>query len=159
MNHQSAFKFRSLTILAVTAVTIVMASLSFSSVPASAELFDLVIYGHVYDSNGDPIEGADVLVENMDTVCTPLTDITDSLGRYDVSFNANDWVEGDTIKTTATYEGTPESATGVADELATLEIDIHFTTAIPEFGSLTGVLVTMGIVGVIATVSMRRKKA
>jgi hypothetical protein len=159
MKDRSISQFRSVLVLSATAALIALVLFSVVSVPASAGPANLVVYGYVTDSNGDPVEGADVLVENLDTVCSPLTDTTDSLGRYQVSFDLAYWQIGDTLRTTVTFGGNEESATGVADEFATLQIDVQFTLAIPEFGSLTGVLVTMGIIGIIATVSMRRKKA
>jgi hypothetical protein len=120
---------------------------------------DLTVYGWVTDSAGDPIEGADVLVEVLAGTNPQLTTTTDSDGFYQVDFDMADWQIGDTVQTTASYGGDEESGTQVADSSTVVNIDIQFATAIPEFGSLTGVLVTMGIIGVIATVSMRRKKA
>lgn len=159
MKDRSVFKFRSVLVLSATAALIALASLSLVPASVAAGPANLVVYGFVTDINGDPVEGADVLVENLDRVVSPLTDTTDSLGRYDVSFEMASWVIGDEMRTTATYGAAEDSNTGITDEFSTLQIDVQFTTEIPEFGSLAGVLVTMAIIGVVATVSLRRKKA
>jgi hypothetical protein len=148
-----------LVLSAVTALA-VLASFSLFSSPVAAGSADLTVYGWVTDSNGDPVEGADILIEVLAGTNPQLTTTTDSDGFYQVDFDMADWQIGDTVRTTATYGAAPpESNTGVADATTMLNIDVQFTTEIPEFGSLTGVLVTMVIIGVVATVSMRRKKA
>ena len=159
MKDRPVSHFRSVLVLSATAALIALVSLSLFSAPAAAGSADLTVHGYITDSNGDPVEGADVLVEVLAGTHPQLSFTTLSDGHYQVDFDLSQWQVGDTVQTTATYGGNPESNTGVADASTVLQIDVQFTLAIPEFGSLTGVLVTMGIIGVIATVSMRRKKA
>lgn len=161
MKDRSISQFRSVLVLSATAALIAIASFSFISVPAAAGDDSLTVFGYVTDGSGDPVVGADVFIEVQSGTYPSRTATTGSDGGYMTSpdFSMSEWNTGDVVEVTVTYGGDQEVATGSDDGDGYLQIDVVFTTEIPEFGSLAGVLVTMGIVGVIATASMRRKKA
>jgi type 1 fimbria pilin len=161
MKCRSGSVLNRVLVLSATASLFALTSLFLFSSPAAAADLSLTVHGYVTDSNGDPVVGADVLVEVLSGTYPTRATTTDGAGHYQIvtDFTLSEWNVGDTVRTTVTYGGEPESNTAVADDDGVVQIDVQLTLAIPEFGSLTGVLVTMGIIGIIATVSMRRKKA
>ncbi len=145
---------------AVVSLSIVLGLMviQYAADDAAAGIAPLVVYGFIYDSEGLPIEGASVLVEVLRTGAT-LSDTTDSNGRYDVTFPLDVWLAGDTVETTATYSTLVDSETGVATVTPVLQIDVHFAYAIPEFGSTLGIIVSATLIGLVALISMKRRKA
>ena len=135
-----------------------------STVPsnASAGPFPLVVNGYIYDSVGRTVEGADVTVTIL-TGGTPVStrnDVSSSTGAYSTWFDSGDWEVGYDIEVVAVYEGSaPEMETAVAPNANSIQIDIHFTFEIPEFGAEWGLLVAGLAVGTVAVVALvwRRK--
>ena len=125
---------------------------------SAAEDAPLTVYGYVTDAGGAPVEGAGILVENLDQTVSAQSTTTDEDGFYTVDFPMADWTEGDLIRTTATF-GTPESAQDYAPSgiVAILQIDVQFSFAIPEFGSAIGVLIASVVIGAIAVYKVRKK--
>ena len=125
---------------------------------SASEIAPLSVLGYVTDSGGIPVEGADILVENLDQTVSDQSTTTDEDGFYTVDFPMADWTEGDLIRTTATF-GTPESAQDNAPSgmIAMMQIDVQFSFAIPEFGSAIGVLVASVVIGAIAVYKVRKK--
>ena len=126
---------------------------------SAAEDAPLSVYGYATDSGGLPVEGADMLVENLDQAVSDQTTTTDEDGFYTVEFPMGDWTEGDLFRTTATYGEEQESDTDNAPSgsVAVLQIDIQFSFAIPEFGSFVGVLVASVLMGALAVYKVRKK--
>ena len=155
MSFESLRQFRTVTVIAAFMI-IGLAAVPLIADNASAGPGPLVVYGYVYDSGGTPVEGAGVVVEVLESGAT-LSDTTDSLGRYDVSFTLSDWDVGDTVETTATFGSLVDSEIAVAS-FATLQIDVTFAYAIPEFGSFFGVVVATVLMGSVAVISMRRQR-
>lgn len=141
-----------------------VAALTFSSrVATAAPIGPLIILGTVYDSAGNPLEGAHLVVTDLNTL---VSDSTDSMsgGFYTLSIpGGGGWDIGDTIQVVATSPGEDEkTVTQVvpADaESSGMTIDVHFGTAIPQFGTTIGMAVAAGLVGVVAvvTVGVRRQ--
>lgn len=121
----------------------------------------LTVRGIIYDSVGRTVENADVTV-TMYNGAAPVsthTDVSDSIGFYSTSFLVTEWEVGYNVVVVAVYEGSPEDATSVAPNANTLDVDVHFTFEIPEFGSGWGLLVsglTVGAVAVVAVVWRRK---
>jgi len=152
----------SMTIAAGSAALIFVLVFAFA-VPmnASAGPNPLIVRGVIYDSVGSTVEGAEVTV-TMYNGATPVsthTDVSDSVGFYSTSFLVAEWEVGYNVVVVAVYEGSPEDATAVAPNANTLDVDVHFTFEIPEFGSGWGLLVsglTVGTVAVVAVVWRRK---
>lgn len=157
MGFEAFRRFRAVTVVAAFMI-MGLAAVPLMADNAAAGPGPLVVYGFVYDSGGAPLEGADVVVEVLESGATQ-SDTTDSAGRYDVSFTLSDWEVDDTVETTATFGSWVESETGVATSATVLQIDITFAYAIPEFGSFAGVVVAMALIGSVAVISMRRQRA
>jgi hypothetical protein len=118
----------------------------------------------VYDNAGNKLGGATVTVVVMNTTTHSVrdtqTDTTGSDGYYMVSFDPSKWDIGDTIRARATSGSVQSDANQtIANESATQDLDIHFKTAIPQFGSVLGFCVAAGLVCAVglAFVSRRRK--
>lgn len=136
-----------------------------STVPtnASAGPWPLAIYGYIYDMYGDPVDGADVTVTilNGATPVSTHTDTSDGAGYYSTLFLSGEWEIGYDIEVVAVYMGSaPEMATGVAPDGNDIQVDVHFTFEIPEFGAEWGLLVAGVAVGAVAVVAVvwRRKQ-
>lgn len=126
---------------------------------SAAETAPLSVYGYVTDAGGIPVEGAGILVENVDQAVSDQTTTTDEDGFYIVEFPMADWTEGDLFRTTATYAEQQESQSDNAPSgmVAVLQIDVQFSFAIPEFGSFVGVLVASVLMGALAVYKVRKK--
>lgn len=136
-----------------------------STVPsnASAGPFPLSVAGYIYNMYGDPVNGADVTVTilNGGTPVSSDTDSSDAAGYYSTLFLSGDWEVGYDIEVVAVYMGSaPEMATDVAPNANSIQIDVHFTFEIPEFGAEWGLLVAGVAVGAVAVVAVvwRRKQ-
>jgi len=125
---------------------------AFVAVPVALEYAHLAkaqggvpktVWGAVYDENGDLYIGVTVTV-NMWTggvggtlhgshVDGPSTD-----GYYSVIFSETEWTAGDTIEVIAEKPGgggqVPPVTVG-CDAAGSQQVDVHFQTAIPQFGS------------------------
>jgi len=110
---------------------------------AKAQGVPKTVYGAVYDENGDLYVGVTVTV-NMWTggvggvlhgsyVNGPSPD-----GWYEVIFLDGEWTAGDTIEVIAEKPGGGGQAPPVTvgcDATGSQVVDVHFPTAIPQFGS------------------------
>ena len=130
----------------------------FASPPVAAGPLNLTVYGYVFDNGAQPLEGAGVVVEVQAGTYPSLSTTTDSDGFYVVEFDLGDWQIGDTVRTTVTYSSYQEYDEAVTDEYGTVQIDITFAYAIPEFGSFFGVVVATVLMGSVAVISMRRQR-
>jgi hypothetical protein len=122
------------------------------------------VQGYVYDNAGNLLKGATVTVVVIDNtthlVRDTQTDTTGSDGYYMVSFGPDKWDIGDTIRARATSGSVQSDANEtIANESATQNLDIHFKTAIPQFGSVLGFCMAAGLVCAVglAFVSRRTK--
>lgn len=127
-----------------------------------AETFPKIVRGYVWDSEGRTVESADVTVNIKDggsTIAT-YTETTNSAGFYSLTVDPADWDEGNTIETIASFGGNQESNSTTATSAAIQYVNVTFTFEIPEFGSMTGLLVAgglLGAVGVVALVYFRKR--
>jgi hypothetical protein len=127
------------------------------STPAAAETLDLTMYGNVTDSLHMPVEGASVVVENLDTGKSyNVEDPTDENGQYYFNLPAAEWTEGDHLRVTATFGSTMGVNTGVAPDpiIGQVQIDVQLSEAIPEFGTTLGAMIAACIAGAVAIVAI-----
>jgi hypothetical protein len=142
----------------------ILAVALLGSMSAMAGLGPKVVQGYVYDNAGNKLGGATVTVVVMNStthlVRDTQTDTTGSDGYYMVSFDPNKWDIGDTIRARATSGSVQSDANQtIANESGAQDLDVHFKTAIPQFGSVLGFCVAAGLVCAVglAFVSRRRK--
>lgn len=142
-----------LTVFLIGGMTILVPS------RASAANFDLLVYGYVTDSLGAPVQGASVVVEDLTTHLT-YPGSSDEFGEYMIDIPAANWAPGDSLHVTATFGSTAGSHDGVAPPELTgqVEIDVQLSEAIPEFGSSFGALLAACLVGVVAVVTVGKRK-
>jgi hypothetical protein len=153
-----AYGLLSFSVLSILAVALL------GSMSAMAGLGPKIVQGYVYDNAGYKLGGATVTVEiiaqGTSTVRDTQTDTTGSEGYYMVTFQPDKWDIGDTIKAKATSGSVQsESNETIASANEYQSLDIHFTTAIPQFGSVLGFGVAAALVCAVglAFVSRRRK--
>ncbi|HIH32500.1 TPA: hypothetical protein HA235_07385 [Candidatus Woesearchaeota archaeon] len=134
----------------------ILIALSFLIVGFASAGVDVpvLVAGHVYDSDADPIQGASVTV-NCEHNGVNYTQYTLSLldGSYQVVYFDNDecWV-GDTAFVSAEYNGNTGSGTGPVcwdGEQCPIPIAIVDIT-IPELTMLGAMIVVLAGVGIIA---------
>lgn len=129
--------------------------------PVAAETLDLTVYGYVTDTLAMPVEGAHVVIQNLDTSITYNTvPDTDSDGQYTFDIPAAEWTQGDEIRVTATYgtwtgftqEGAPDPS------LPQVQINVELNQAIPEFGSMIGATIAACLAGAVAIVAIGKPR-
>ena len=139
------------------------------SVPRSATATgtsSLTIWGYVLDVGDNPVSGASVTVLIVETSATSTDpDGSASNGAYqiDPEFDPSEYSIGNTIRVTAVSSlGTKIVETPVTSDMDTTglgQVDVKYTTAIPEFGSMYGVLISTFAIGVVVVVVLGRKRA
>jgi hypothetical protein len=123
----------------------------------------ITVRGYIKDSAGTPLQGASVFVEIIapdTTVRTSGTYLTNSAGLYSAAIGTFDWEVGDKINVTSTYLGNVGNNWTTATSLPVQYVNVTYTYEIPEFGSMTGLLVAAGAIGLVACVALlwtRRK--
>jgi len=171
-------KSRSLFLLLVMALIVVLSVLFFQmasvvsspsapvppSVPTRTAAGDpLIVYGYVYDSLGQPVDGAtvDVFMKYPDktTVRKSYNTISAGGGYYSVTFlDYTEWYPGDFVDVLATYGTETASNLSVpADEFGLQEIDVSFTSfIIPEIGVPLAIPVSLVIA--VVMMGLRRQR-
>lgn len=139
-------------------VAVLMAALALGGSASAAPNGPLIVRGTVYDEQGDPLEGANVVVTDLRTLASGSFD-TLSNGFYFVSImGGGQWDVGDTIEAVATAPGggqaTNSSVTTVNSEEDGLYINVSFETAIPQLAGSVGLAVAAGLVGLVAVVAV-----
>lgn len=111
------------------------------------------VRGFVYDADYRKIPGASVSV----TMLNPGNPVTksepsDSTGWFNIQFLAAEWDVGVTIRVVATYSSqqSDPNETTANDIIFQWCNATAFEFEIPQFGSAAGLLVTAGIIGVVA---------
>lgn len=149
---------RSLLFSALVAMSMfAVVGLFISSGNVSAGIGPKVVSGYIYDSEGNPVNGANVVVNiiHNSVVTATKSYTTGSSGYYMVSFAPAEWQVGDTLEVLATKGSDQGDNSKVITGEGGESIDVHFETAIPQFGSLVGVLLAAGLMGGVAIVFLR----
>ena len=162
-------QFKSLVLgsLVLLLPLVVLSAFLFSSGSVTADGFSKIVYGEVYDENGDLYVGVTVIV-NMWTggvggvlhgSYLSLPDPSPD-GYYLVTFMDGEWSVSDTIQVIAVPPGGGDQAENTAscDASGSQQVDVNFETAIPQFGSLVGAFAATGTVGAVAIVTIRKKR-
>jgi len=147
-----------LALIPIVAVFVLAVAVPGDSAAASHVI---VVEGHVYDSEGNLVEGIPITINMKDGETTLSTHSTtsDGGGEYNYLFEAAEWEVGCTVQIIATGPaGQAVNSTTAPDEMS-VDLDVHFSYEIPEFGFDAGVLVAGGAVGLIAVAMLvpRRK--
>jgi hypothetical protein len=140
----------------LVALVAIVAIVGHVARPAVSGPVNLTVYGFVKDNAGNPVDGAGVVVTDVQTTASQAT-TTDSSGFYIVEFDLAQWNVGDTIRVVATFNSVQEENTTTASDLGTEQVDINYTTEIPEFGSVAGSLVAVIAVAGVATLFVWKK--
>jgi len=118
----------------------------------------LIVFGTVYDSSGNLVEGADVTATVTGTIDPAPSQSTASIGGfYSVTFNGTDWKIGDTVKVVASFGGESGENQTTADSTS-IEIDVHLVSTIPEFHGSASVMLTVGAMAALILLIARRRR-
>jgi len=110
--------------------------------------------GIVYDETNAPLPGIPVVLTVYRNDVPIYTDSKDTVsgGLYVFDVDNDIWDPGDTFEVVATHDSKEASNSAVAtnDEFEFYDWHIHFETAIPQFGGLTGLLISAAAIGLMA---------
>jgi len=127
---------------------------------------DKTVYGVVEDQMGDPISGAHVTVEmwggdwpRIDFFRTSKAAVTDSLGYYQVTFDANSWDPHNTIKVIVTYNSIEKIRQVEANGDEFQEVNVIMDLSIPELGKPVSLCAVIGVSAVFLMVMRRFRRA
>lgn len=150
------------TIASVTLFVLLFATTALPRVSADGP-YPTYIRGYIWDSEHNPVPGADVTVTTKDGPTTIHTESTtsDQYGYYNTLFSETEWFVGCTIEVVATFDGMPQdgnSADAILDHIQ--YVDVTFLFEIPQFSNMTGLLLTSGFLGAVGAVAVvwRRKR-
>jgi len=109
---------------------------------AGGALADKIIYGYVFDFGGQPVSGAEVLVEIWggywpypESFRISQETVADSSGYYEVLIDANYWDPHNTIWVFAASGPYEEDVKAEADAEPDQRVDVALAQVIPEFSS------------------------
>ena len=151
-----------LAVATLCSVLTLAALFSLISQNAAAEIGPKNVNGYVRDSGGHLLTGADVAVTVYNrTTHLPtgptLTMTSDEDGFYFVDVDPANWGIGDTITVVATFESNQVSNSTLADPEPVQEVNLQFPLGIAQFGSLIGLGISAGLVGVVALVFLKKR--
>ena len=161
-SHRNGLRLR---LLSVAAIIVLAGSALFivGSERACAENYGLIVWGYVKDASGDFVDGATVTatVHHTDYSKSRSLD-TYAGGYYSITFPGAEWSTTDlldmlAVKGEAQDEMTDLSLSGLSPA-GFKRVDMQFEYAIPGFGSEAGLLLAIGLVAIVASVSLRKKK-
>jgi hypothetical protein len=168
MNHVSVRKIRARSARFAVVMTTVALALVTSALMASdgalAAIGPKQVKGYIWDNVGNPVEGAQVtvniLAQSDSSIRATLSEDSNAIGYYSMSFAMGEWDEGDMIEVLATYDSIQEPNSTVATDYPSQWVNVSFKFEIPEFGSYLGLLIAGGAIGIvgIAVVSMKRRR-
>ena len=148
-----------MAILSAVLAVLVLAATLLPAGSVADDYHTMIICGYVYDDHGTKVAGADVTVTMYSGgnpgVSHSTTTGTMPKGFFSVTFDSGEWATGNTAQVVAQYHSgaqgvnatlTVNGADMLEWENATLPYEI------PQFGSTIGLLLTAGILGVVASV-------
>jgi hypothetical protein len=153
-------RFAAVVTVLLAASFLIGASFLSVSRDASAGMIK-VVRGHIYDEIGNPLGGANVtikVIRGINQVDIDWYDSSESDGLYTVTFGDMDnLLQNDTIEVTASYSGRQSTNSAIADGLNIQYIDVTIIgVTIPEFGSISVVVVCGAFVAIFVLVGRRR---
>ncbi len=153
-------------------VALLVLALAVTMIPRRAAADDyhtMMVWGYVYNSHGAKVAGASVTVTMYDGstpgVSKSTTTGTMPYGYFAVSFENivgnMEWHTGNTVQVVAEYpgwaQGVNASAHANGDYISVWE-NVTLPYEIPQFGGTVGLLITAGLVGVVASVILVWKR-
>ncbi len=164
--HSTRIGLRSAVIALSAALgVLVLAAVLVPSASLAADNHTMNIRGYVFDNHGNKIADAQVTV-TMYRGATPgvshsTTSSSSPKGWFNVNFVEGEWATGDTVLVVAQYQGGAQGTnhTLAVDGANFFEYEnVTLPYEIPQFGSTAGLLVTAGIIGVVASVVLVWKR-
>lgn len=150
---------RVLPIALAVCVVLVAVLLSVPKTASAGATHDKVVNGYVRDNAGNPYPGVTVTV-TIDG--NAKSELTNSLGYYDLLFLSAEWTVGNTTFVVAQDQYSNQQTTSVAadDSVAQTMTTLVFPYEIPEMGSSLGLIAAGILVGAvaIAVVTFVRRK-
>ena len=147
-------------VLSVVLTVLVLAVAILPSASVAADTHPMNVRGYVYNNVGHKVANADVTVTMYNvTPGVSKTDTTSSspLGYFSVDFEIGEWATGETILVVVVYQGVLQgyNDTAVANGINMYTWE-NFTSPyeISQLGNTTGLLLTAGLVGVVAAVGV-----
>jgi hypothetical protein len=147
-------------VLSVVLTVLVLAVAILPRPSAAGDGHPMNVRGYVYNNVGLKIANADVTVTMYNvTPGVSKTDTTSSspLGYFSVDFEIGEWATGETILVVVVYQGVLQgyNDTAVANGINMYTWE-NFTSPyeISQLGNTTGLLLTAGLVGVVAAVGV-----
>ena len=154
-----------IVVLTVVLTMLVMAVAILPSASVADDNHTMNVRGYVIDNHGNKVAGANVTVTmfngGTEGVSKTATSDVSPKGYFSVNFPSGDWATGNKIRITAEYKGlqalngtdTPPVVIVNGNNFYTWK-NITFPYEISQFGNMTGLLVTAGLVGVVASVAL-----
>ena len=164
--HLAQIGLRSVVVTLSAALgVLVLAIAVLPSASLAADNHTMNIRGYVFDDHGNRIANAQVTV-TMYAGATPgvshtATSGASPKGYFSVNFLQGEWATGNTVQVVAQYQG---GAQGVNHTLAVNGANFYewenvtLPYEIPQFGGTTGLLLTAGAIGVVASVVLVWKR-
>jgi hypothetical protein len=124
-------------------------------------VFPLTVRGHVWDTVGVPVAGADVEVsmKRPDTsVRSSYTTATNSTGAYSIAFAPAEWEVDDTIFVVAEFGADTVENSTIAEDCPIQYVNVTMTIAIPEFSDIGKIVSMAGILGIFMMVFFARRR-
>jgi len=150
---------RILPIALAMCVVLVAVLLSVPKTASAAGPNPKTVNGYVEDNSGNPYPGVTVSVTIDGNV---KSELTNSLGYYDLQFLSAEWTIGSTIFVVAQYQsGSPQTTSDLAEDSFIQTMDLlKFPYEIPEMGSSLGLIaagILVGAVAIVVVTYVRRK--
>jgi hypothetical protein len=150
---------RILPIALAICVVLVAVALFVPQTASAGATHDKIVNGYVEDNAGNPYPGVTVAV-TIDG--NTKSELTNSLGYYDLLFLSAEWTVTSTISVVAQYQsGSPQSTSVAADDsVAQTMTTLIFPYEIPEMGSSLGLIaagILVGAVAIVVVTFVRRK--
>jgi len=148
-----------LPIALAISVVLVAVLLSVPKTASAGATHDKIVNGYVRDNAGNPYPGVTVTITIDGNV---KSELTSSLGYYDLLFLSAEWTVGSTIFVVAQDQSSNQQTTSpVADDsVAQTMTTLVFPYEIPEMGSSLGLIaagILVGAVAVVVVTFVRRK--
>jgi len=119
---------------------------------AQGAISDKTVYGTVEDQVGDFVSGAHVTVEmwggdwpRIDYFRASQPAVTNSLGYYEVTFDANSWDPHNTIRVIVTYNSIEKIRQVEANGDDYQEVNVVMDLSIPELSGPVSLCVVIGV--------------
>jgi len=156
--------FRFIPLALTVLIVLVFVLIAFSRPALAATTNPLFVNGKVMDSANHPVDGAHVVILIVETNAQRTYDTgpDGSFASYP-DFDPNtDYLVGNTLRVTATSAlGTKSNETTITqqmnDDMEAI-IWVDYDTAIPEFGSFVGFVVSAFAVGAVTLVMLGRRR-